>query len=46
VDFSWQLHLVVGRLRKRLGLPLHAEAQALAGDQRILVRRAFAAIAG
>lgn len=42
-DHTWQLHLVVARARRALGLPAQPAAAPFARDPRALVRRAFAA---
>ena len=44
-DHSWQLHLIVARIRAQARLPLHATAQGYLSDPRALVRHAFAQIA-
>lgn len=43
-DQSWQLHLVVARTRKRLGLPPQPEVDHFRVDRRSYVRRPFLAI--
>lgn len=43
-DHTWQLHLVVGRARRTLGLPPLPGASALARDPRAFVSRALARI--
>lgn len=43
-DFTWQLHLAVGRARAALQLPLHDAGRAYLDDERSLVRRAFAGL--
>lgn len=40
-DHSWQLHLVVARTRKALGLEVQPQAFAFVNDSRGFVRRAF-----
>lgn len=44
-DHFWQLHLVVCRIRSRIGLPLDELACHYANDSRAIVRRAFAGLA-
>ncbi len=41
-DHAWQLHLVLGRIRLKLGLDPHCEAQRYRSDERTFVRQAFA----
>ncbi|MDR1280413.1 MAG: FAD-dependent oxidoreductase [Opitutaceae bacterium] len=41
-DHTWQLHLIVARARRTLGLPEHAAATAFRHDARAYVRDAFA----
>lgn len=40
-DQSWQLHLIVARVRARAGLAAHEEARVFFADSRAYVRRAF-----
>jgi glycine/D-amino acid oxidase-like deaminating enzyme len=43
-DHLWQLHLIVCRIRARIGIPIDDLAGAYRGDSRAIVRQAFAAL--
>lgn len=45
-DFTWQVHYAVAQARRALGLPIQPEARRFLSDPRVIIRRAFAKIAG